>query len=70
MAIVSSKQSPQPDGSKKPAQVKSVQKPVERSKPQQTDALLQPEAVQEEFVGKQDDKLRPSGLTNILGSGN
>ncbi|KAI9133184.1 Holliday junction branch migration DNA helicase RuvB [Acaryochloris sp. CCMEE 5410] len=67
MAIVSSKQSPQPDGSKKPAQVKSVQKPVERSKPQQTDALLQPEAVQEEFVGKQDDKLRPQRFDEYIG---
>lgn len=67
MAIVSSKQSPQPDGSKKPTQAKSVQKSVEQSKPQQTDALLQPEAVQEEFVGKQDDKLRPQRFDEYIG---
>ncbi|WP_299493214.1 Holliday junction branch migration DNA helicase RuvB [Acaryochloris sp. IP29b_bin.137] len=67
MAIVSSKQSPQPDGSKKPAQAKSVKKSVEQSKPQQTDALLQPEAVQEEFVGKQDDKLRPQRFDEYIG---
>ncbi|ABW29725.1 Holliday junction branch migration DNA helicase RuvB [Acaryochloris marina] len=67
MAIVSSKQSPQPDGSKKPSQAKSVKKSVEHSKPQQTDALLQPEAVQEEFVGKQDDKLRPQRFDEYIG---
>ncbi len=63
MAIVSSKQSPQPDGSKKPSQAKSVK----QSKPQQTDALLQPEAAKEEFVGKQDDKLRPQRFDEYIG---
>lgn len=63
MAIVSSQQSPQPDGSKKPSPAKSV----ERSKSQQTDALLQPEAVNEEFIGKQDDKLRPQRFDEYIG---
>lgn len=67
MAIVSSKQSPQPDGSKKPAQAKSVQSSVKGAQPQQTDALLQPEAVPEEFVGKQDDKLRPQRFDEYIG---
>lgn len=67
MAIVSSKQSPQPDGSKKPSQVKSAKKSVKQPKPEQTDALLQPEAVQEEFVGKQDDKLRPQRFDEYIG---
>ncbi len=63
MAIVSSKQSPQPDGSKKPSPAKSA----DRSKPQQTDALLQPETVNEEFASKQDDKLRPQRFDEYIG---
>ncbi len=67
MAIVSSKHSPQPDGSKRRSQAKS--KPVDRSQSQQKqpDTLLQPEAVNEEFVGKQDDKLRPQRFDEYIG---
>lgn len=70
MAIVSSQQSPPPDGSKGQSHAKS--KPVDRvqpkpKKPQKTDALLQPEAVNEEFVGKQDDKLRPQRFDEYIG---
>lgn len=74
MAIVSSKQLPQPEGSKgqshsKPVPANTVSADVVRSKPNAKDAasLLQPEAAQDEHGGKQDDKLRPQRFDEYIG---
>mgnify|MGYP000412344975 CR=1 FL=1 len=67
MAIVSSQQSPQPEGSKRSSKAKTAAVGGAQAKPKKSDALLQPEAKHEESAGKHDDTLRPQRFDEYIG---